>query len=154
MLIEARLSRLALFGTFGAALTLAACSGSSTPVAPQCDFQYVGSASAIYGSLVAPASGATGVPLSTQTLVFNEAADFAIVLETTGGASTSIIKATPTALPSPYQTNSPGTSTVGYYAVSVTGLQADTTYAAGTLSNDNECANDYKFYQFGTFTTE
>ena len=153
MLIEARLNRMAICGTFGAALTLAACSGSSTPTTPKCNFQYVGSAGAITGSQVSPTSGATGVPTSVQTLVFNESTEFAIVLEPANGAS-EVIHTTPTALPSPYQTNSPGTSTFGYYAVSVTGLSADTTYATGTLSKDNQCANDYKFYQFGTFTTQ
>jgi hypothetical protein len=145
------LKAVAAFGLLIAYPTVAGCSGNATP---PCDGQYVGSAGAIYGLQVSPTSGATGVPTSVRTLVFSEATDFDIVLELLGGSTTVVVQTTPTALPSPYQTNAPGTGTNGYYAVSVPTLSAKTTYATGVSSDQNYCAGDYHFYQFGTFTTQ
>ena len=150
-MLDARVNRSAITIVFVAALIVAGCSGKSTP----CNEVYVGSAGAISGVLISPASGATGVPNSFGTLVFNGLTDYQIVLEAIGGSSTAPIETTPTALPSPYTNPSPGpgTGTNGYYAVSVPLLNAATTYAAGTLSDANRCAGDEQFYQFGTFTT-
>ena len=150
MLVNARRNRLYVSGTIVAALTVAGCSAST---APPCNFRYVGSAGAIFGSQISPTNGATGVPNSIRTLVFNAPAFFGIVLEASSGAS---IQTTPTALPSPYPTSAPGpvNESGGYYAVSVPMLSAKTTYATGTLSDNNECAGNFRFYQFGTFTTQ
>jgi hypothetical protein len=156
MQAEARLYRLAIHGVLLSALAIAGCSGNASNGAP-CDSQFFGSAGAISGVLVSPASGATGVPTSPQTLVFNAFADYSIVLESPNDAGTGPIQTTPTALPSGFPTNppvSPQTGSGGYFAVSVPALAAGTTYAVGTLSDHNQCADDYTLRQFGTFSTK
>lgn len=99
------------------------------------------------GDLVSPASGATAVPDSIGTLVVQAEGNFSIVLKANDGSGVTV-QTTPTALPSAYI----GTS--GDYAVSVPTLQAGTSYAVGTLTNDNQCAGNFSFKNFGTFTTQ
>jgi hypothetical protein len=123
------------------AVTIAGCSGKATP----CTENFILDPT-VYGALVSPMNGATAVPASLGTLVFAAPADFSIVLKPMGGSG-STIQTSPTAVPSPYA----GT---GDFAVTIPTLKAGTTYAAGALSDENQCAGDDTFRTFGTFTTQ
>jgi len=86
-------------------------------------------------------------------MVFSELTEYAIVLKPANGSG--YVQTTPTALPSPFQSEAPGSGgTDGDYAVSVPALSANTTYTAGTLSDAlAQCAGDEQFFTFGAFTT-
>jgi hypothetical protein len=150
MQILSRFHRIVYFGFLGSVLTIAGCSSGNTTSCASPGFSEGGPS----GALVSPAKGATGVPTSAQTLVFSELTQYAIVLKPTNGSSN--VQTTPTALPSQFQSNAPGSGgTVGDYAVSVPALSAGTTYTAGTLSDAlAQCAGDEQFFSFGTFTTQ
>ncbi len=142
MFVNAFFNRLTLWCSLFAAVTIVGCSGKSTP----CTVNFVLDPE-LGGDLVSPASGATAVPDSIGTLVVQAEGNFSIVLKANDGSGVTV-QTTPTALPSAYI----GTS--GDYAVSVPTLQAGTSYAVGTLTNDNQCAGNFSFKNFGTFTTQ
>lgn len=151
MQIIAPINRALIFISLGSVLTVVGCSSGNTTSCANPGFYGGGGPS---GALVSPTNGVTGVSTSAQTFVFSELTQYTIVLKPANGSG--YVKTMPTALPSPFQSAAPGSAgTAGDYAVSVPALSANTTYTAGTLSENvlAQCVGDEQFYTFGSFTT-